>query len=111
LTAGPADFTEFRDWWNSFQHEPNLKYEIEPFFELVVPNLARLEPNFPDATSIQFNLVPWRTDQLRLCKAMLEKFPIIWTTEGVVFRHDVFESIETSFSWTYFHKAGMAIEN
>ena len=109
MSVGPKDFSQFCSWWNSFKHEPNLLHEVEPFFELVIPELVRLEPNFPEATSVQFNLEPYRTSELKLCEAMLDKFPIVWTTEGIVFREDIFALIEASFSWTYFQRAQFVV--
>lgn len=56
FSVGPRNFSGFRKWWDSFRHEPRLKEEIEPFFELIIPELVRLQPTYADAARIQFNL-------------------------------------------------------
>jgi hypothetical protein len=110
LSLGPDDFRELEQWWSSFRHDENLRQEIESFYELILPSQVRLMKEYPTAAPVAFNLEPWRTAHLDLSLAMLEHYPGIWSSEGIILRDDVFELIEEFFCWDYFNQVQFNVD-
>jgi hypothetical protein len=104
LSIGPEDFNDMESWLNSFPDQPSLKQEIEPFYELVLPSHERITPEFSDVHPVEFSLLDWKLSIVQLSASMLQKYAVIWTVEGTVFREDVFNLVEPYFSWTFFNK-------
>lgn len=103
-SVGPEDFREFDLWLASFPHQEGLRHETENFYELVVPAHVRLLQEFKEVRAVGFTLKPGRASELALSEDMLLKYPVIWTTEGIVFRDDVYRLIEDFFRWDYFYR-------
>jgi hypothetical protein len=109
-SLGPDDFREFKQWLSSFRHDEKLRQEIENFYELILPSHVRLMKEYPAATPVAFNLEPWRNAHLNLSSEMLERYPGIWSSEGIVLREDVFKLIEEFFCWDYFNRVQFNVD-
>jgi hypothetical protein len=105
LSVGPETFDEMEKWLASFKNEEALRQEIEKFYELILPTIDRLKVEYKNLQVVKFNLESWRKTELELSEEMLQAFPAIWSSEGIIFREDVFKLVKEFFSWDYFHKA------
>jgi hypothetical protein len=110
FSLGPESYYDLEDWLASFKHEEGLRQEIEIFYELILPEFGQIKKEFGPLEAVEFNLKPWRQSRLDISKKMLQVFPAIWSTEGIIFRQDVFDSIEEFFCWDYFHKGQFTID-
>ncbi len=104
LSVGPETFDEMENWLASFKNEEGLGQEIENFHELILPAHNKLKVKFKELQIVEFDLESWRKTDLELSEEMLQAFPAIWSSKGIIFREDVFKLIKEFFSWDYFHK-------
>ncbi len=84
---------------NLFEHLPQASTEqhaqVGSYYEMVVPRLKEAAAEFPDARPLR---IPRRhgidkQNELRICPAMLEKYPVVWWSQ-VVFVEPIFRKIE-----------------
>jgi hypothetical protein len=97
FTHQPYSFTSL------YKHDPSLT--IGNYYELIAPEIYEIEANYDDLTEFEFEyLDSTATFELKLSKTMLNDNPVIWTSEGTIFRDFVFEKIKDFFNWDYFQK-------
>jgi hypothetical protein len=95
-----AESQEWPGWPdNLFEYLPQALEEqrksVGGYFEMVVARLKEAVTEFPDATPIQVPR-PYtidKTNEMRLCPALLEKYPVFWWSQ-IVFAEWAFRRIE-----------------
>lgn len=88
---------------NIYEHDPSLT--IGNYYELIAPEVYVIEENYHDTEKISFQYRETSlTFDLNLSELMLTENPIIWTSEGSIFRDFVFEKIASYFNWDFFEK-------
>lgn len=102
FTNQPYSFT------NMYKHDSSLI--IGNYYELIAPEIYEIEQNYDDITEFEFQYR--ETDlsfKLKLSKTMLNENHIIWTSEGIIFRDFVFDTIEQYYNWDYFERKKYSI--
>jgi hypothetical protein len=105
LSLGPDSYYELNQWLDSFKNEERLRFEIDTFYELIIPSHERLAQQFAQIHNVQFDLPQGRKVQLALSAKMLLEFPVIWSHKGIIFREDAFRMVEGLFCWDYFDRS------
>lgn len=91
-----------------YEHDPSLT--IGNYYELIAPEIYEIEERYNDLKEFEFKYLDSNaTFKINLSETMLNDNPILWTSEGVIFRIFVFEKIEKYFNWDYFEKKKYAI--
>ena len=86
-----------------YEHDPSLT--IGNYYELIAPEIYIIEKSYSDLAEFCFKYPGSNyMYKLKLSRTMLNDNPVIWTSDGVIFRDFVFEKIEKYFNWDYFKK-------
>lgn len=95
------------------KHRPDLVDAVGPYYELVIYRNRDVPLTFADARPVSIHH-PTESDLRRpidvyLSETILQAYPLLWTFNGTIVRHDFFERLRPWLDWHFFAAEEYAI--
>jgi len=98
-------FTTAEDIIASSAHRPSLERRLQPYYELLIYRHQDIEPRFTDLSAVEMHIPQsvYRDPLIaRLSVPMLERFPVLWHTHGLILAEKAYIILEDLVRPPYF---------